>query len=67
MRSRNHVHRTLEGGKLMKKRPWERLLKWHRAHIDVQRQDIGHEEVCDLKNPRSRIVDGGTNGHSNFS
>ena len=35
---------------------WERLLKWHRAHIAVQKRSIGREEAWDLALPEESAV-----------
>jgi RNA polymerase sigma-70 factor (ECF subfamily) len=47
---------------------WERLLKWHRAHIRVQKRSVGREEPRDLALPEEsavqlahRLIAAGTN------
>ena len=35
---------------------WERLLKWHRAHIRVQKRSVGREEHRDLALPEESAV-----------
>ena len=35
---------------------WERLLKWHRAHITVQKRSVGREEPWDLALPEESAV-----------
>src|SRR6516162_2559886 len=35
---------------------WERLLKWHRAHIHVQKRSVGREEPWDLALPEESAV-----------
>jgi RNA polymerase sigma-70 factor (ECF subfamily) len=35
---------------------WERLLKWHRAHIRVQKRSVGREELRDLALPEESAV-----------
>jgi RNA polymerase sigma-70 factor (ECF subfamily) len=35
---------------------WERLLKWHRAHIKVQKRSVGREERCELNLPEESAV-----------
>jgi RNA polymerase sigma-70 factor (ECF subfamily) len=35
---------------------WERLLKWHRAHVQVQKRSVGREEPRDLDLPEESAV-----------
>ena len=35
---------------------WERLLKWHRAHVQVQKRGVGREEPRDLDLPEESAV-----------
>jgi len=35
---------------------WERLLKWHRAHITVQKRSVGREEPWELALPEESAV-----------
>ena len=35
---------------------WERLLKWHRAHVQVQKRSVGREEPQDLDLPEESAV-----------
>jgi RNA polymerase sigma-70 factor (ECF subfamily) len=35
---------------------WERLLKWHRAHIRVQKRSVGREESRDLALPEESAM-----------
>jgi RNA polymerase sigma-70 factor (ECF subfamily) len=35
---------------------WERLLKWHRAHLQVQKRSVGREEPRDLDLPEESAV-----------
>src|SRR5262245_13670104 len=49
-------HRPLPVYPWLRQLAWERLLKWHRAHIQVQKRSVGREEPWDQALPEESAV-----------